>query len=310
MEETIKGVPLVGPSGSIFNAGLRSAGIDRAQHFVGNVFSRQMDEDEIGRAMSNPGTYQMEFERLSRELHQFHPNVIVPLGNTALWAFTGHGGVRDYRGATQLATRICPGAKLLPTYHPQAVQKQWKLLAVFVGDLIKADIEAHKGPDIVYPDVDLLLDPTFDDVEAFLMQCAIAPLVSVDIETGWGQITMVGLSPFPFKDAMAIPFVDFRQPSRSYWKDTATEVEVWKLLEAFMICSVSKLGQNFPYDAFWLWEAMGIPVLNYTEDTRLMHHALYPELEKSLAFMGARYTDLGAWKQWGGAASKEKRDDA
>lgn len=231
---------------------------------------------------------------------------IVPLGENVLRAFTGHGGVRDYRGAVQPATLIVPGAKLLPTYDPVTVQRQWKLLSIMVGDFIKAAVQANKKG-IVYPEVELWLDPTLEEVKHFIASCT-TELLSVDIETGWGQITIVGMSPHPYRYAIAIPFVDFRKPNRSYWSPQ-DEVVVWKEIKAIMESPVPKLGQNFPYDAYWLWDKWGIASMNYGDDTRLMHHALFPELEKSLAFMGARYTDLGAWKQWGGGASKEKRDD-
>jgi hypothetical protein len=41
---------------------------------------------------------------------------------------------------------------------------------------------------------------------------------------------------------------------------------------------------------------MGFRVVNCAEDTMLMHHALFPELPKSLGFMGSIYTNEAAWK--------------
>ena len=35
---------------------------------------------------------------------------------------------------------------------------------------------------------------------------------------------------------------------------------------------------------------------NFVDDTMLLHHALQPESEKSLAFLGSLYTDESAWK--------------
>jgi hypothetical protein len=73
--------------------------------------------------------------------------------------------------------------------------------------------------------------------------------------------------------------------------------------------SVPKLGQNFgAYDAYWFLDSWGIRPMNLREDTRILHHSLYPELPKDLAFMGNSYADQGAWKQMR-ARRKEKRED-
>jgi hypothetical protein len=45
----------------------------------------------------------------------------------------------------------------------------------------------------------------------------------------------------------------------------------------------------------WLWRA-GCPVRNARDDTMLLHHALYPEMPKSLGFLGSIYTEEASWK--------------
>lgn len=309
-EEVIRGRPLVGPSGRVFDAALRTAGIDRAQCFVGNVFSQKAPDNDETIFTSNKALCQREFARLSEELTCYQPDVIVPLGETALWAFTGHRRIDSFRGAVQSAATILPRAKLLPTYHPARVIRQWKLFAVMNGDFVKASEEAAKGPKIIYPKATILLEPGIEDVEEFLgLNCATSPLTSVDIETGWGQITCVGFAPSESL-AMCIPFVDMRRPTRSYWADPQHEVRAILAIKQFMENpACAKLGQNFGYDAMWLWKVWHIASFGYREDTRLQHHALYPELEKSLAFMAGSYTGVGAFKHWGGSYSEEKRDD-
>jgi len=70
------------------------------------------------------------------------------------------------------------------------------------------------------------------------------------------------------------------------------------------------LFQNGPYDVMWIDKKWKMKVMNYGDDTRLAHQVLYPELPKDLAFLGATYTDLGAWKNWGGRySSANKRDE-
>src|SRR5690606_31047296 len=91
------------------------------------------------------------FARLNEELTRAGPNVIVPLGSSALWGFTGNDTIKNFRGAVTPATRIVPGAKLLPTMHPAAVLRAWHWLTLVVGDFIKAAAEAELGPKLIYP---------------------------------------------------------------------------------------------------------------------------------------------------------------
>jgi hypothetical protein len=185
---------------------------------------------------------------------------------------------------------------------------QWKFLPVVTRDLLRA-LDESEFPERREPKGHLLLEPTVEDVREFLRECRTSPLLSVDIETGWGQITSIGFAPTP-EIAMSIPFVDLSRPDRSYWRTPEAEVAVWLEVKHLLEDpTIPKLGQNFTYDAFWLWMRAGIGVRGYVEDTRLKHHAIYPELPKDLAFMSS-YTDLGAWKQMGGRYTAETKRDA
>jgi DNA polymerase I-like protein with 3'-5' exonuclease and polymerase domains len=58
---------------------------------------------------------------------------------------------------------------------------------------------------------------------------------------------------------------------------------------------VTKVFQNGLYDLQYIYQ-MGIRPRNCTEDTMLMHHALYPEMKKGLEFLGSVYTNEASWK--------------
>lgn len=328
-EEVEKGIPLVGPSGRIFDALLRTAGIDRREVLVTNVFDEKlpdnslaswlapMDEARAGGFADLPPVgrlgylrpvHRCHLDRLGDELRLARPNVIVPLGATALWALTGDASITSYRGTVTEAKLLVPGAKLLPTFHPAHVMHQWKFYPVVVGDFIKAMKEADRGPRIALPHKELLLEPTLADLHASTEWVLSTDLLSVDIETGWGQITSVGFAPNSTR-AIVLPFLDKRTLTRSYWPTVEDEVEALKWFKMIMESPVPKLGQNFGgYDAYWIWERYKIEPRAYMHDTRLLHHALYPELPKDLEFLGASYTDQGAWKNWGHSKT-EKRDD-
>lgn len=327
-EEIDQGVPLIGPSGKIFNQMLRTANINRYDHFVGNVFDEKLPNNNVKnwcadmKAAKDGGfndippigsngylksEHRWHLDRLKAELEVADPTVIVPLGATALWAFMGTDQISNYRGTVVPAKYILPGIKLIPTFHPAFVMRQWKFFPVVVGDFIRANNEARYGKSIRHPKRQLWLEPTIADIKKFLPRIMASDLLSVDIETGWGQITCIGFAPNS-EEAICIPFIDKRKPSRSYWKTADEEMEVWQIVKNIMESDVPKLGQNFGgYDAYWFIDKVGIKPRNFRHDTRLMQHALYPELPKDLQFMGASYTQQGPWKNWGHKG--DKRDD-
>ena len=80
-------------------------------------------------------------EALADEIARVDPNLIVTLGNTPLWALAGRTGISKLRGTTMLSSHTISGYKLLPTYHPAAVLRQWELRPTTVIDLMKAGRE-------------------------------------------------------------------------------------------------------------------------------------------------------------------------
>ena len=306
-EEVTMGKPLVGPSGRVFNALLRTANLERSDYLVTNVYDEKAPGNDVTEWMNDEDRTDTALKRLGAELTAAQPNVIVALGGTALWALTGVKKIGAYRGSVTPATRVMPGAKVIPTFHPAFVRKQWKMFPIVVDDFLRAAREARRGPQITYPKRRLILEPSLKTVQTFLKNAVNTDVLSVDIETGWGQITSVGFAP-DAENAISVPFVDLRKPNKSYWGSVDLEVAAWQAVGAALEHPVRKLGQNFLYDGFWLLEKMGIRVRNYDEDTRLLHHAIYAELPKDLAFLGAAYSEQGAWKQWGGTYTQEKRD--
>lgn len=250
--------------------------------------------------------YLHHLDRLRAELEAARPNIIVVLGSTALWALTGVCDITLTRGAVASATLLVPGTKLLPTYHPAHIQQDWRLFHVAVGDLVKAAAESE------FPEVRLVkrrihIRPTQADLARWEHALLGAERIAVDIETAKQQITCIGFSPNE-TEAYVVPFVDYEKSSRSYWPSVDAEAAAWQTVRRVCESAVPKTFQNGLYDAYYLIRQANIWPVNYDTDTRLQHHALYPELPKSLAFMGASYGKQGPWKLMAGRKG-EKRDD-
>lgn len=241
-----------------------------------------------------------ELERLSTELVEADPNIIICLGNTALWALSARVGISKLRGTTFLTTHTATGFKAIATYHPAAVQRQWAVRPTVILDLIKAKRESGH-PQILRLQREIWIEPTLGDLEAFYERYIKGTsILSVDIETSGKRVTCIGFAPGRDR-AIVIPFDDKRRKGGAYWQPLSAEISAWEFVKGILEDpSVPKLFQNGLYDISFLWAAYGIGVRGAQEDTMLLHHALQPESLKSLGFLGSIYVDEGAWKQMRG----------
>lgn len=255
----------------------------------------------------------MEFyphlERLGDELLRVDPNLVLCLGNTALWAMCGTTGVSKLRGTTATSTHTASGYKCLATYHPAAVLRQWELRPVTIADLMKASREAAY-PEIRRAEREIWIEPSIEDIIRFRDEhIMVAPILSVDIETSGNRVTCIGFSVGP-NLAIVIPFDDHRKSGRNYWPTAQAERACWQLIsEILEHPKPPKVFQNGLFDIAFLWRAYGIKVFGASEDTMLLHHSLQPESLKSLGFLGSVYASESAWKAERKGTTTIKRDE-
>ena len=188
--------------------------------------------------------------------------------------------------------------KVLPTYHPSAVLRNWSLRVPTLFDLFKARRES-KFPDIRLVEREIWAEPTIADLwNWWETHGSKSSLLALDIETLKAtQITEVGFAS-DSGHALHIPFCwKDGKTYKQWWPDTKTEVQAWKFVRHVCESAVPKIGQNgVQYDCFMLAKCMGIVVNNYQHDTMQAAHALWPEMNKSLYDLGAMLLDEASWK--------------
>jgi len=253
--------------------------------------------------------FQHELDRLGDEILQADPNIIVCLGNSALWAMAGRTGITKLRGTTAVSTHCVTGYKLLLTYHPSAVTRQWELRPTTVADLSKI-LKEKETSDVKRPPCTIWTEPSLAEIRIFIRRyirgCKI---LSVDIETSGNQITRIGFAPRPDL-ALVVPIHDSRTAKGSYWPTAKAERSCWELIRQVLEDqSISKLFQNGLYDIPFILRTTGIAVRGALHDTMLLHHALQPESLKGLGFLGSIYTDHGPWKAERKGTDTIKRDE-
>lgn len=302
--------PFVGPSGYELTRMFNEAGIHRADVHLTNVFNlRPKPTNDIENLCSKEKVggysslksgkylkpeYFSEVHRLHAELRETRPNITILAGNTAAWAVLGNSGIAKIRGAV-LSSPILKDFKCIPIYHPAAILRDWSLRPVTVLDLAKAKRESE-FPEIRRPQRDIYIEPSLEDMERYYQSHLVpAKQIAFDIETAGNQITCIGFAPDE-RSAIVVPFYDLRVGTGSYWPTVYHESQAWAWVRRVLHMPQPKTAQNGMYDIHFLWRSYGITVTNFEDDTMLLHHALQPESEKGLAFLGSVYTNEASWK--------------
>lgn len=324
-DEERERAPFCGGSGYLLTKMLEDASISRADCYLTNVLNFRPPADRLENVCGTkpegiPGypaitkglyllaNYQSELDRLSDEILSENPNLIICLGAVALWALTGKTAITKLRGVTDISTHTVTGFKLLPTYHPAYISRNWSERPVTVLDLMKAKRESE-FPEIRRPNRQIWIEPTLTDLELFyetyIQGCQV---LSVDIETSGTRITCIGFAPSSGV-GIVIPFTDRRKRGGNYWLSVSDELLAWVFIKRILENpSIHKLFQNGLYDITFLFRAYGIKVAGAEEDTMLLHHALQPEALKGLGYLGSVYTDEGSWKSMRKVETVKKDD--
>lgn len=225
---------------------------------------------------------------LGVELQAVAPTVVVVLGPLGLFTLTGNTSISKWRGS--LLESLAFGFKIIPTYSPDSIRKQWELRPIAVHDLRNAYMESLTK-EVNSPAYNFLLRPSYEAVmmhlDELLIRADLKPLrLSVDIETRLGHIACIGLA-WTKVDAICIPLMCVENPE-GYW-DLEQETQIVFLLRKILHHpNVEVIGQNFMYDAQHLAVHWGIRS-RVGFDTMLAQHLMFPSVQKGLDFLASMY---------------------
>jgi DNA polymerase len=312
------GRPFQGVSGQELNKMLGEAGISRSECFITNVVRERPLGNDINHFIAKAkkdvtakhhllrGRYVLEpvrtgVELLRKEIEMVKPQVIVALGNTSLWALTGISGITKWRGSMLYSSDLGPPTKVIPTYHPDAVLREWSWRATTVQDLRRA-ARFRSGIPYPKPDWKFIIRPTFDQAKGVLTSLlgslAIASQrLSFDLETRSGHIACAGLS-WSLTDAICIPFMCVESRD-GYWNAEHEGEIVWLLQKVLCHPNAQVVGQNILYDSQYTWRHWHF-VPNVVQDCMISQHSIFSDLPKSLAFQASMYCNYYVyWKDEG-----------
>lgn len=312
-----KGMPFTGQSGTLLKHMLKHSGIDYSQCYVTTVLRDRPPGSNFSyfyenKARSVPtARLEQAWYDLRNRVKAIKPNIVICLGAEALRALTGKRGIGKWRGTVIMYNDI----KVISTYNPVAVMRQYDLHAICEIDFKKAERES-RDPLWSFKKPKMILKPTFAQVKEWLVDTIVKPefpKVSFDIETVGEDIRCLGFARGSGEDleAICIPFIKFNSSSMvtpgsssivtfesnsescsSYW-NFDEEVIILKLInELLMDKETKKVGQNsVSFDQPFLERAFGFDIENHYMDTMHAFHLLYAEFPKSLDFLTSIYTD-------------------
>lgn len=288
--------PFVGQAGKVLDGILAEAGVARSACLIDNMVRFRPRGNDFGEFYDGgvPGELlaRSRAELLARiATHQ--PHVVLALGwepLRLLSAMMPEGGITLWRGS--VVERV-GGGKLIGTFHPSGLLRQWANRPLAVADVRKA-LRESQTPDLVRRPRKSTLNWGFGALcDALRDMAEHSTCCAFDIETNTGrEITSIALADSP-EFAIVVP-ISFR--GKRHWSERE-EHALRGLVQAVLESPrVAKIAQNAQYDMIWLKDRWGIDVRPLVMDTMVAHNLLMPEYEKSLAFQCSIYTDVPYYK--------------
>lgn len=309
-QEIQQSAPFVGASGQELSRMLQEAGIIRSACFVTNVIRIKPPGNDIGAFIAEKKmhiTPQHALIRdkyclppvwegislLEREIEMVRPNVIIALGNVAMWALTGKWGVTTWRSSLlecdlHLALDYKP--KVIPTYSPTMVFRQWSLRQIMVHDLRRCKAQGEKR-EVSPPDYKFIIRPSYSTATDYLHMLirvieSRPTSLAVDIETRAGHTACIGIA-WSTTEAICFPIMCAERAS-GYWSEEEEANISYLLYKLLTHKNCQVIGQNFSYDAqYFLRHLHFLP--NLKRDTMLAQHVCFSNMSKGLDFLSSMY---------------------
>lgn len=319
--DVAKGVPLTGTAGDEFSKMLMEAGLLRSACFVTTAVRARPPANNIGnfialRKLDITGQHVALHDKfvmpiirdslaiLKQEIEMCQPNVIIALGDTALWMLTGNWGVASWRGSMlppKLSLEMAHVPTVIPTFAPWLVLRQWTWRQIVVTDLRRAKkYSTVKG--FSPPCYNFVIPGEFVMASSVLVQL-LAQLeegpkkLAIDIETRAGHISCIALA-WSSRDAICIPLMCVAKKN-GYWSLQEETSLVYMLYKILTHPNLIGVGQNFHYDDQYILKHWHF-LVNIARDTMLSQHSCFSDLQKSLDFLSSMYCEFHCyWKDEG-----------
>ena len=295
------GVPFSGTSGALLKQMLSHCGVQFSECYATNVVNERPPSGKFS-YFYDTKILEESLLKLRNKIMSIQPAVIIPLGKEALNAVCNKYNIGAYRG-TWLSYR---NIKVMPTYHPKFVMKQYSAHVIVELDIVKA---ISQEPEPIPP---MIIGPTLQQVFKWISDAhKYSKRLAFDIETIDRTVRTISFATDCVKmmRAISIPFLRFPSSSMAtvgdsvvkigqssgslncYWSPD-DEVRVLDKIQELLDSGIEIVGQNsISFDAPFIEREFGLTIKNHYMDTMHAFHCVYSELPKNLDFLCSIYTN-------------------
>jgi uracil-DNA glycosylase family 4 len=272
--------PFIGGSGKVFDRICHLAGDESNAHHVTNCVKCRPEHNR----RPTDGEIRACSRYIISEIETINPNIIVALGDTALYVLTGKTGITKHRG---VPLEGFGGRKILATLHPAYVMRDQSKYCLPIFDIQRALTES-KFPELRRVPVVYVTDARPDVHGATILdRCRRSGVVVFDLETTnldprTSHVICNGLSDGTPGHAECYRWSpEVQQITAALFADPTIEV-VGQNNESFDIPFLSVKGVPEPIGKVF--------------DTMIGQFLVNADLPKDLGTLGANYTDMEHWK--------------
>lgn len=295
--------PFIGPAGEELNNCLHAAGISRQECYLTNVI-KDLDQP-IANYINLKGAplvskFGREYlEMLEDELSNHPANVIVAIGNIALYALAGRKGITKWRGSIIESTML-PGRKVIPIIHPATIIPPKNIYLnkyLIVNDLVRVREES------TFPDFRVIprhcrIQPSFTECMEFLDECIKVGygggVIDLDIEVVGEELSCISFA-YKEDEAISIPFYD----GQEYFPLPQEEMIMRKIADIIQSPSIALGGQNIIFDLDYLLSKYKMVPAGPLHCSMIGQKILMPDFNVGLDFITSVHTDIPYYKEDG-----------
>ncbi len=123
-KEDLAGRPFVGNAGRLLDKLLEQNGIDRDDVFITNIVACRPPRNRTPKVKE----VRAHAAWIEEQLRLVRPRLVVTLGRVALTYFIPKAKVTEIRGKPQKVLHTDPALVVLPTFHPSAVLRDYRVM--------------------------------------------------------------------------------------------------------------------------------------------------------------------------------------
>ena len=232
-------------------------------------------------------------QTLSNTIERVNPELIIALGDLALWALSGESGITKWRGSILDVN----GRKMIPTFNPAAIQKNWPWRWISIQDFRRCFRESQ-FPEIRKPNRNYHITPSVNDALELLEGLrGKENICDIETQPSIGHIDCIGFASSQL-DAFCIPIMCVK--SREGYYSKADEFSIMSKMKDVMTDSTTSFTfHNGLYDLWYFVHDYGF-LPKVSDDTMVMQHMAFPAMQKALYFCASMYCNYYRfWKDDG-----------